>query len=513
MAYSLRNEKGLPIKRNDVPVTVADTIDVKIEQLDEKNMSFIAVASDESEDRDKDIIRQDGWDLKNFKKNPVIPWSHNYWSVPVARSLKTWVDKATKRLLFKPQFDSTDPDSVKLFNKYKNGFLTSFSVGFRGINFNWRDEENRWMGGREFIKQELLEISSVAIPANPNASTRLSVNGCQLSNMAQMGFPEYFAKTQSGLFYPVKDIVLFSNPQEVSIEDGVIGIKAIALDDDIDADTPVAYIFDEKKFNAKEINEWIEQNVEPIWKQKYFEVSNLEGDKFTIESIVEEKEIQRFDTLVDLVKSDTTDADDIQIEDDIAEDAPDGKDDSVPDAKSDLDVSDDAQTSTDETKADQSDETTNDDNDTEDVSDGKNISVETEQVIAISEKALVDFLNQVKTGICDCVRDVMKEYDIPMKKSIAIQEQISDNTDINTDGDSINGDKSENSEMVELDESFNVSPGTTKEITSDDDFIELDDETLMETRSETVDVAKDVFADLMRTQLKRILDDATGKID
>ena len=96
MAYALLAKDGRPIMKDGNPVKAMDITVEKIEQLDEGSKSFIAVASTEDEDRDKDIIRQDGWDLKNFKKNPVVPWSHNYWDVPVAKSLKTWVDRLLK---------------------------------------------------------------------------------------------------------------------------------------------------------------------------------------------------------------------------------------------------------------------------------------------------------------------------------------------------------------------------------------------------------------------------------
>ena len=40
------------------------------------------VLSHESDDRMGDIIRQDGWDLKNFQKNPVMLWAHDSRGIP-----------------------------------------------------------------------------------------------------------------------------------------------------------------------------------------------------------------------------------------------------------------------------------------------------------------------------------------------------------------------------------------------------------------------------------------------
>jgi hypothetical protein len=46
--------------------------------LDEKEGIIRAVVSTESVDRDGDIIRQDGWDLRHFERHPVLLSSHNY---------------------------------------------------------------------------------------------------------------------------------------------------------------------------------------------------------------------------------------------------------------------------------------------------------------------------------------------------------------------------------------------------------------------------------------------------
>ena len=37
------------------------------------------VMSDFSQDRDKERIDPAGWQLKNYKKNPIVLWSHLWW--------------------------------------------------------------------------------------------------------------------------------------------------------------------------------------------------------------------------------------------------------------------------------------------------------------------------------------------------------------------------------------------------------------------------------------------------
>ena len=40
--------------------------------------------------------------------------------------IKKDLQKKKKEVGFKPQFDSDDPEAMKIFNKYKNGFFENF---------------------------------------------------------------------------------------------------------------------------------------------------------------------------------------------------------------------------------------------------------------------------------------------------------------------------------------------------------------------------------------------------
>lgn len=308
MAYQLKSKNGQPIKKDGSPIMGTDQIGVKIEQLDDANLTFVAVASTEDEDRDKDILRQSGWDLKNFKKNPIIPWSHNYWDVPIAKSIRTWVDSTNKRLLFKPKFDSNDEFSRKIFSKYANGFLTSFSVGFRGTEYAQRDP-NDWWGGKEFTKMELLEISAVAVPANPNANVNLSFDAIGITkSMQDIGYPDFFAKRKdSWLFYPIRDVGQFASPKQVAIDDtpGAFAIKATAIDEDhpeAKSEVVVGYSFDPSQFDEDLALSFVKENGEKVCKSYYYHVEfddekgisvspKIEDSTITV-SEVEAKEIE-----------------------------------------------------------------------------------------------------------------------------------------------------------------------------------------------------------------------------
>ncbi len=136
------------------------------------------VGSTDVLDRAGDRINQDGWILGNFKKlNPVILWGHNVREErpPIGKALKVWIDgKGTRkaRLMFQVKFDLQDEFAAEIFRKVKDGFLNTVSVGFKPIE--WEDlDGDSFFGGRKFLKQELLELSFVSVPANPQAVVAL----------------------------------------------------------------------------------------------------------------------------------------------------------------------------------------------------------------------------------------------------------------------------------------------------------------------------------------------------
>jgi HK97 family phage prohead protease len=140
--------------------------------------------SDETADRSGDIIRVAGWDLTEYKKNPVFLWGHDYSKAPVGRTVKVWKEnndsgaKNGKSLMFAVYFPTAEEnaESDSVFKLYKAKLLSSVSVGFMPVEMNYpqSQEEREKMGlgkyGVEYKKQMLWELSAVPVPANPNAN-------------------------------------------------------------------------------------------------------------------------------------------------------------------------------------------------------------------------------------------------------------------------------------------------------------------------------------------------------
>ena len=134
---------------------------------DESDNSLIAIGSSEIVDRDGDIVKVDGIDLKYYKKNPLIPWAHDYHQPPIGRAEKIRVEDG--KLTFKAVFATeANPQAKIIYDLYKGNFLNSFSIGF--LAQEWTDETRKdGKSGRNYTKTQLLEISACSVPSNPEA--------------------------------------------------------------------------------------------------------------------------------------------------------------------------------------------------------------------------------------------------------------------------------------------------------------------------------------------------------
>src|SRR5947209_2628581 len=141
-------------------------------------------SSDESLDRYQEFISVAGWKLDNYRQNPVVQNAHSYGSLSdtIGKSLITEIrDDAPgsdaprshapspylfQRILFAVE---ENPMAKVAYGLYKGGFLNAVSVGF--IPLQWENGSKEAGYRRKYIEQELVEVSAVSIPANPNALT------------------------------------------------------------------------------------------------------------------------------------------------------------------------------------------------------------------------------------------------------------------------------------------------------------------------------------------------------
>lgn len=166
---------------------VHKVLQCQVGQVDQAARTFWAVASTARVDRQGDSIAPEGWELANYRANPVIAWAHDYNQPPVAKALEVRVEGGC--LVFQAQFapaeDYAFADTV--FRLYQGGYLSAFSVGFQPLESEVavREADGRTLTGTRYLRQELYEISCVTLPANPEALSRLGAAGPHPSHSPQ----------------------------------------------------------------------------------------------------------------------------------------------------------------------------------------------------------------------------------------------------------------------------------------------------------------------------------------
>lgn len=132
---------------------------------------YKVLASTNAVDRQGDSIDQSGWDLTNFKLNPVMPWAHDYSALPVGKATSVQVTKLGLEAEFEFAPAEGNPMAQQVKVLYDQGYLNAVSVGFIP----------KTRQGNIIKSAELLEISFVPVPANQEA-LRLSMKSIDGNN-------------------------------------------------------------------------------------------------------------------------------------------------------------------------------------------------------------------------------------------------------------------------------------------------------------------------------------------
>lgn len=162
----------------DAHVRASFDTDVKAGEGASRTIAFTISTS--SVDRMGDTIAINGWKLDSYRKNPVVLWAHDSSSLPVAKAPRLWIeaDKLKAEAEFTPAGMLRFNDAV--FDMYKQGFLAATSVGFIPLKYAFTDDPQRRFG-IDFLEQELLEFSCVAVPANADALIEGKAAGIDVS--------------------------------------------------------------------------------------------------------------------------------------------------------------------------------------------------------------------------------------------------------------------------------------------------------------------------------------------
>ena len=125
------------------------------------------ILSDATPDRMGDVIEAEGWDLTDFKNNPVALFNHNP-NFPIGKwaNLRVADGRLRGHLQLAPEGTSDRIDEIRRL--VDADILRAVSVGFLPMKSEPL-KKDKSSNGMRFLQSKLVETSLVAIPANPNA--------------------------------------------------------------------------------------------------------------------------------------------------------------------------------------------------------------------------------------------------------------------------------------------------------------------------------------------------------
>lgn len=140
--------------------------DIDVRGIDLDARSVEVVASTDTVDCYGEVLVQD-WDLTRYLKNPVVLYGHNRWGYPIghAENVRVEKNKLLARLCFVDE--KANPEGERVWQGFLQKSLRAVSVGFRA-----KKGVSQEIDGRHIYVlsgNELIEISVVPIPANPDA--------------------------------------------------------------------------------------------------------------------------------------------------------------------------------------------------------------------------------------------------------------------------------------------------------------------------------------------------------
>jgi len=145
--------------------------------------TFRMVVSSEHTDRQGEVVMQDGIDVSNYMKNPVVLNSHDYWGinsiVGMTQTLTKEVIDGVKCTVATGKFAPTETGQLAR-KLYEGGFLNAGSIGFIAKTFSAESEA-------VITTSEMLEWSFCSVPANA-AALRLNALGVTVDMLRSKGF-------------------------------------------------------------------------------------------------------------------------------------------------------------------------------------------------------------------------------------------------------------------------------------------------------------------------------------
>ena len=170
------------------------------------------IASTDGIKRDGNMVMNSGWHFENFEKNPAFIWCHDYHSLPIGRHVKWEVsgsgDSSVLRIWSQFCSEDMNPFAERVRKMYDEGFLRAVSIGWAPIKWEWiiSEDEDGDIEGIRFTESDLLEVSAVPVPSDPDAIIeavhRNIISSSDIDRMSEYGM---LPKISRGVAYTISN--------------------------------------------------------------------------------------------------------------------------------------------------------------------------------------------------------------------------------------------------------------------------------------------------------------------
>jgi hypothetical protein len=132
-----------------------------------ERIAIPVVITDDSEDRDRDVVEPGGGDLAHYRENPVLLFGHNHSIPAIGNGFGT--HPAGNQMRSVATFNPPDVDEFgnMIGRMFEERIMRALSIGF--IPKEWVFESERGPLAMRYLAWELIEYSAVNVPSNRNA--------------------------------------------------------------------------------------------------------------------------------------------------------------------------------------------------------------------------------------------------------------------------------------------------------------------------------------------------------
>lgn len=146
---------------NEMPVTGGDAFRA------DKVRRVALRCSSGRQDRDGEIVVQEGISLENFRRNPVGLFNHSL-SSPIARAVNIGISAGCLECEIEFPPPGTSALSDQIYGLIRADIIKGVSIGFQPVESQPLDKGNPVKGPQRYTRSELWEISICTVPSNPD---------------------------------------------------------------------------------------------------------------------------------------------------------------------------------------------------------------------------------------------------------------------------------------------------------------------------------------------------------